>query len=86
MAIINRLRFVDILRPSLGDQASREFADALQEEMAPLAGEEPIRLLAAQMEARFAQMEARLQRFIMGAVGLILAAIGIATAVIIAFT
>ena len=84
MAIINRLRFVDILRPQLGDETSREFADALQDEVTPLVGQENLNLLMAQIDARFAEMEARIQRFVLGVAGLILAAIGIATGAIIA--
>ena len=84
MAIINRLRLVDILRPRLGDETSREFADALQDEMTPLVADQSIQLLMAQIDARLAAMEVRLQRFVLGTAGLLLAAIGIATAVIIA--
>ena len=84
MAIINRLRFVDILTPGLGDQASRDFAEALQDEMEPLAGDQAIKLLMAQIDARFAQMEARMWRWALAIVGLNLTAIGIATGAIIA--
>lgn len=84
MAIINRLRFVDILAPGLGDQASRDFAEALQDEMEPLAGDQAVTLLMTRIDARLAEMEARLQRFMLGAVGLILAGIGIATGALVA--
>ena len=83
MAIINRLRFVDILRPSLGDQTSREFADALQEEMDPLVRDRSLQLLLARMDTRMAQLEVRLQRFILGALGIGLAALGIVTAILL---
>ena len=83
MAIINRLRFVDILRPSLGDEISREFADALQKEMDPLVGDHSLQLILAQMDTRMAQMEVRLQRFILGALGIGLAALGIVTAILL---
>lgn len=51
--------------------------------MTPLAGEEPILLLGAQMEARLAQMEVRLQRFILGVLGIGLTALGIVTAILL---
>ena len=31
---VNRLRFVDILRTHIGDRSARDFADALNDEMA----------------------------------------------------
>ena len=83
MAIINRLRFVDILRLHFGDEASREFAEALQDEMTPLVGDQSIQLLMAQIDARIAELEARLQRFILGALGIGLAALGIVTAILL---
>ena len=84
MAIINRLRFVDILSPSLGAEASREFAEALQDEMEPVVGEESMRLMLAEIDKRFAQMEARMWRWALGIVGINLTAIGTATAILIA--
>ncbi len=84
MAIINRLRFVDILRPQLGEETARDFAEALQDEMEPLAGDQSIKLLMAQVDARIAQMEARMWRWALAIVGLNLTALGIATGVIIA--
>ena len=85
MAIINRLRFVDTLRERLGDDISRDFTEALQDEMAPLMTKEEIQMMIAGMVD---QIEARLWRIIAIATGLIigtmLTAIGIATGVLIA--
>ncbi len=84
MAIIDKLRFVDILSPHLGSDSSREFTDALQDEMKPLAGEEKLDLMMAQIDVRFAQMEVRMWRMGLALAALLLTAMGIATALIIA--
>ncbi len=85
MAIINRLRFVDTLRERPGDDISRDFTKALQDEIAPLMTKEEIQMMIAGMVD---QIEARLWRIIAIATGLIigtmLTAIGIATGVLIA--
>ena len=84
MAIINRLRFVDILRERLGDEVSRDFTEALQDEMAPLMRKEEIQMMIVGVVD---QIEARLWRIIAIATGLtigtLLTALGIATALII---
>lgn len=84
MAIINRLRFVDILRERLGDGVSRDFTEALQDEMAPLMRKEEIQMMIVGVVD---QIEARLWRIIAIATGLtigtLLTALGIATALII---
>ena len=88
MAISNRIRFVDILAPRLGEQVSRDFAEALQDEMEPLAGDQSIKLLMAQIDARMAEMENHTWRIVAIATGLtigtLLTALGIVTGLIIA--
>ena len=92
MAIINRLRFVDTLRPRLGDQVARDFVEALQDEMSPLVTDEQVRLildsLLPQIDARMAELENRMWRIVAIATGLtigtLLTALGIATGLIIA--
>ena len=87
MAIINRLRFVDIMSPTLGDQPSRDFAEALQDEMQEVVLSPDLQLIVdrfhSQMDARMAEMEVRLQRFILGALGIGLTALGIVTAILL---
>ena len=84
MAIINRLRFVDVLRERLGDDVSRDFTEALQEEMAPLMTKEEIQMMIIGVVD---QIEVRMWRIIAIATGItigtLLTALGIATALII---
>ena len=40
---INKLRFFQILRPHLGEEAAEQFSDALQDEFAPLATKADLR-------------------------------------------
>ena len=81
MAIINRLRFVDVLRERLGDEVSRDFTEALQEEMAPLMTKEEIQMMISGLVD---QIEARMWRVVAIATGLQLTALGIVAGVIIA--
>ncbi len=81
MAIINRLRFVDTLRERLGDEVSRDFTEALQDEMAPLMTKEEIQMMIAGLVDQF---ETRMWRVVAIATGVQLTAIGVAAAVIIA--
>ena len=81
MAIINRLRFVDVLRERLGDDVSRDFTEALQEEMAPLMTKEEIQMMISGLVD---QIEARMWRVVAIATGLQLTALGIVAGVIIA--
>ncbi len=81
MAIINRLRFVDTLRERLGDQVSRDFTDALQDEMAPLMTKDEIQLMISGLVD---QIETRMWRVVAIATALQLTAIGIAAGVIVA--
>ncbi|MDE2968192.1 MAG: hypothetical protein OXS30_12010 [Chloroflexota bacterium] len=87
MAIINRLRFVDIMSPGLGGEESREFAEALQDEMQDVVLSSELQLIAdrfqSQIDVRLAEMEVRLQRFILGALGIGLTALGIVTAILL---
>ena len=88
MAIINRLRFVDILSPSLGAEASREFSEALQDEMRDVVlspeQEQLLSNLMTQIDARMARLEARIWQVFGIATGLYISALGVATGVIIA--
>ena len=84
MAIINRLRIVDILSPGLGDQTSRDFAEALQDEMQQVVLSPELQLIVEQFNARMAELEVRLQRFILGALGIGLTALAIGVGIIIA--
>ena len=81
MAIINRLRFVDALRERLGDDISRDFTEALQDEMAPLMTKEEIQMMISGLVD---QIEARMWRVVAIATGLQLTALGIVAGVIIA--
>ena len=87
MAIINRLRFVDIMSPGLGGEGSREFAEALQDEMQDVVLSSELQLIAdrfqSQIDARLSEIEVRLQRFILGALGIGLTALGIVTAILL---
>lgn len=80
MAIINGLRFVDTLRERLGDQVSRQFTDALQDEMAPLMTKEEIHMLISGLVDQF---EAQMWRVIAIATGLQLTALALATTLIL---
>ena len=88
MAIINRLRFVDILSPHIGDRSSRNFTEALQDEMKDVVlapeQEQLLARLMAQMDARFARMETRIWQIVGVASAVYLSALGIATGAIIA--
>ena len=85
MAIINRLRFVDTLRERLGDDVSREFTEALQDEMAPLMTKTEVQMMISGLVD---QIEARVWRVVAVVAGLmtavLLAALAIAVAVLIA--
>ena len=66
MAIINRLRFVDILSPRIGDQPARDFTEAFQDEMKEVVLSAELRAIADQfntrLDARIAELEGRLGR------------------------
>lgn len=81
MAIINRLRFVDVLRDRLGDDEAREFAAALQDEMTPLMAKEEIQLLISRLVD---QVEVRIWRVAAIAGALYLTTLAIAVGVLIA--
>lgn len=81
MAIINKLRMVDTLRERLGDDVSREFTDALQDEMAPLMTKEEIQMLISGLVD---QIEARMWRVAAFATGILIGVIAIATTLILA--
>ncbi|MXV81250.1 MAG: hypothetical protein F4X58_04275 [Chloroflexi bacterium] len=81
MAIINRLRFVDVLRDRLGDVEAREFADALQDELTPMMAKEEIQLMISGLVD---QVEARIWRVAAIAGALYLTALAIAVGVLIA--
>ncbi|MYA00609.1 MAG: hypothetical protein F4038_10750 [Chloroflexi bacterium] len=81
MAIINRLRFMDVLRDRLGDVEAREFADALQDELTPMMAKEEIQLMISGLVD---QVEARIWRVAAIAGALYLTALAIAVGVLIA--
>ncbi|MXX48016.1 MAG: hypothetical protein F4088_07335 [Chloroflexi bacterium] len=81
MAIINRLRFVDVLRDRLGDVEAREFADVLQDELTPMMAKEEIQLMISGLVD---QVEARIWRVAAIAGALYLTALAIAVGVLIA--
>ncbi len=81
VAIINRLRFVDVLRDRLGDVEAREFADALQDELTPMMAKEEIQLMISGLVD---QVEARIWRVAAIAGALYLTALAIAVGVLIA--
>ncbi|MDE2987683.1 MAG: hypothetical protein OXT70_06460 [Chloroflexota bacterium] len=81
MAIINRLRFVDVLRDRLGDDGAREFAEALHDEMTPLMTKEEIQSMISGLVDQF---ETRMWRVVAIATGLQLTALGVVAGVIIA--
>lgn len=81
MAIINRLRFVDVLRDRLGDVEARELADALQDELTPMMAKEEIQLMISGLVD---QVEARIWRVAAIAGALYLTALAIAVGVLIA--
>lgn len=81
MAIINRLRFVDVLRDRLGDVEAREFAEALQDELTPMMAKEEIQLMISGLVD---QVEARIWRVAAIAGALYLTALAIAVGVLIA--
>ena len=90
MAIIDKLRGVDILSPQLGEESARETVEWLQDEMEPLAGNDKLDVMMgqidarfAQSDARFAQMEVRMWRMGVAILAILLTALGIATALII---
>ena len=90
MAIIDRLRGVDILSPQLGAGPARQTVAWLQDEMRPLAANDEVQLHLdlrfAELRAYMAQQETRSLLNLAIAVGLILTAIGVATAVIVALS
>ncbi len=81
MAIIDKLRGVDILSPQIGDEPARETVDWLQDEMEPLVANPELELM---LDRLLAQMEARMWRIVATATALLLAALAIATGLIIA--
>jgi len=81
VAIINRLRFVDVLRDRLGDVEARELADALQDELTPMMAKEEIQLMISGLVD---QVEARIWRVAAIAGALYLTALAIAVGVLIA--
>ncbi|MCY3569399.1 MAG: hypothetical protein OXH38_12270 [Chloroflexi bacterium] len=83
MAIINRLRFVDILSPHLGDEPAREMTDALQDEFTPLVSSEALDLVRAEMRVMAARIEAQIWRAAAVVAGLQLTATGIAVGLIL---
>ena len=90
MAIIDKLRGVDILSPQLGEEPARETVEWLQDEIRPLAANDEVQLHLdlrfAELRTYMAQQEARSVLNLAIAVGLILTAIGVATAVIVALS
>lgn len=84
MAIINGLRMVDTLRERLGDDVSREFTEALQDEMAPLMTKDEIQMLISGLVD---QIEARVWRVVAIVSGIVVAvllgAIAVATTLIL---
>ena len=91
MAIIDKLRGVDILSPQLGEEPARQTVEWLQDEMRPLAGGEKLDVMLAQIDARFSQsdarfanMEAQIWRAAFVLAAILLTALGIATGLIIA--
>ncbi len=48
---INRLRFFQILRPHIGEEASSEFGEALEDEFSPLATKEDVTMLLETLRA-----------------------------------
>ena len=90
MAIIDKLRGVDILSPQLGEEPARETVEWLQDEIRPLAANDEVQshldLRFAELRTYMAQQEARSVLNLAIAVGLILTAIGVATAVIVALS
>lgn len=75
------------MSPGLGGEESREFAEALQDEMQDVVLSSELQLIAdrfqSQIDVRLAEMEVRLQRFILGALGIGLTALGIVTAILL---
>ena len=80
MAIINRLRFVDILREPLGDKAARDMTEALGDEIAPLVTKEEIQMMISGLVDQF---EARIWRVVAVATGIQLTALGIIAAILL---
>lgn len=81
MAIIDKLRIVDILSPRLGERASRDFADAFQDEMEQVVLEPQLQLM---LDRLMSDMDARIWRMGFTAIVIMLTALGIATGLIIA--
>ena len=71
---------MDTLRERLGDQVSRQFTEALQDEMAPLMTKDEIQMLISGLVDQF---EARMWRVIAIATGLQLSALALATTLIL---
>lgn len=84
MAIIDKLRGVDILSPQLGEEPARQTVEWLQDEMRPLAGDEKLDRMMAQIDARFAKVEAQIWRAALAVAAILLAALGIAAGLIVA--
>ena len=62
MAIIDKLRGVDILSPQLGEEPARETVEWLQDEMEPLAGGDKLDQMWSRIDARFERIDARFQQ------------------------
>ena len=62
MAIIDKLRGVDILSPQLGEEPARETVEWLQDEMEPLAGGDKLDQMWSRIDARFDRTDARFER------------------------
>ena len=81
MAIIDKLRGVDILSPQLGEEPARETVEWLQDEMEHVVLEPQLRLM---LDLAVARMEGQIWRAVFAGVAILLAALGIATGLIIA--
>ena len=62
MALIDKLRGVDILSPQLGEEPARQAVEWLQDEMRSLAGDEKLDLMMGHIDARFARIDARFEQ------------------------
>ena len=81
MAIIDKLRGVDILSPQLGEEPARETVEWLQDEMEHVVLEPQLQLM---LDLAVARMEGQIWRAVFAGVAILLAALGIATGLIIA--
>lgn len=81
MAIIDKLRGVDILSPQLGEEPARETVEWLQDEMEHVVLEPQLQLM---LDLAVVRMEGQIWRAVFAGVAILLAALGIATGLIIA--